>query len=180
MYATNQNVKKKLKRRDSIIAQQKACIESPKKEIKMHGNKLQGAKHQVDQLRIKLNRLNHHALYWKKRIKDITIPKKTVTKCQHDYIEKLQNELFFLDSTNAEMVESLEAVLADTEVHTFEGGRFTNDVRACIYELSLNVGVRNVAPIIRCVSQPEIKRYPKNFLGTSISFIQRMRVNHVA
>ena len=69
MYATNRNVKKKLKRRDAIIAQQKACIESQQKEIKMHENKLQGAKHQVDQLRTKLNRLNHCALYWKKNSK---------------------------------------------------------------------------------------------------------------
>ena len=81
MYATNRNVKKKLKCRDAIIAQQKACIESQQKEIKMHENKLQGAKHQVDQLRTKLNRLNHRALYWKKRVTEITIQKKSVTKC---------------------------------------------------------------------------------------------------
>lgn len=38
------------------------------------------------------------------------------------------------------------------EVVTFEGGKYTDDVRTCIYELlSLNVGVKNVAPIIRCV-----------------------------
>ena len=87
-----------------------------------------------------------------KRVTEITIQKKSVTKCQHDHIEKLQKELSSLDSANAEMAESLESVLADTEVHTFERGRYTNDVRACIYELlSLNVGVRNVAPIIRCV-----------------------------
>ena len=37
-------------------------------------------------------------------------------------------------------------------ISTFEGGKYTDDVRACVYELlSLNVGVSNIAPIIRCV-----------------------------
>ena len=55
-------------------------------------------------------------------------------------------------SDNAEMAETLQSILKDTEVRTFEGGRYTDNVRACIYELlSLNVGVHNIAPIIRCV-----------------------------
>ena len=50
------------------------------------------------------------------------------------------------------MAETLESVLTDTKIHAFEGGKYTNNVRACIYELlSLNVGVCNIAPIIRCV-----------------------------
>ena len=152
VYAATRNANKKLRRREAIIAQQKACIESQQLEIKMHERKLQGANHQVNQLRAKLNRVNHRTLYWKRRVTEITVQKKMVTKSQHDYIEQLKNELSCLESDNAEMVETLESVLKDTEVHTFEGGRYTDNVRACIYELlSLNVGVRNVAPIIRCV-----------------------------
>ena len=121
-------------------------------EIKVHEKKLQGANHQVNQLRAKLNRVNHRTLYWKRRVTEITVQKKMVTKSQHDYIEQLKNELSCLKSDNAEMAETLESVLKDTEVHTFEGGRYTDNVQACIYELlSLNIGVRNVAPIIRCV-----------------------------
>ena len=75
-----------------------------------------------------------------------------VTESQHDHIEQLKDKLSCLVSDNAEMAETLESVLKDTEVHIFEGGRYTDNVRACIYELlSLNVGVRNVAPIIRYV-----------------------------
>ena len=48
MYAANQNVKKKFKRREATIVQQKAYIKSQQKEIKMHENKLQGAKIQVE------------------------------------------------------------------------------------------------------------------------------------
>ena len=47
---------------------------------------------------------------------------KTVTKRQHDYIGKLQKELSYRDSANAEMAKILESVLADTEVYTFEDG----------------------------------------------------------
>ena len=50
------------------------------------------------------------------------------------------------------MADTLEFVLVDTEIHyTFEGGRYTNNICACIYELlSLNVGVHNVGLIICC------------------------------
>lgn len=152
MYAANRNANKKLRRREAIIAQQKACIQSQQLEIKLHEKKLQGANHQVSQLRTKLNRINHRTLYWKRRVTKIDVQRKTVTKSQHDYIEQLKKELYCLESNNAGMVETLESILQDTEVHTSEGGRYTDNVRACIYELlSLNVGVRNVAPIIRCV-----------------------------
>ena len=75
-----------------------------------------------------------------------------VTKSKNGYIKQLEEELSCLELENAEMAETLESILKDTEVNTFEGGRYTDNVQACIYELlSLNVGVRNVAPIIRCV-----------------------------
>ena len=41
---------------------------------------------------------------------------KTVTKGQYGYIGKLQKELSYHDLANAEMAETLESVLADTEV----------------------------------------------------------------
>ena len=50
------------------------------------------------------------------------------------------------------MSETLESILSSEEISTFESGRYTDDLRACVYELpSLNVGVRIIAPIIRCV-----------------------------
>ena len=57
-----------------------------------------------------------------------------VTKSQHDYniIEQPKDRLSCLESDNAEMAETLESVLKDTEVHTFEGGRYTDNFRACI------------------------------------------------
>ena len=67
-------------------------------------------------------------------------------------MESLKERILSLDFENAEMSEALESILNSEEITTFESGRYTDDVRACIYELlSLNVGVRNIAPIIRCV-----------------------------
>lgn len=66
--------------------------------------------------------------------------------------ESLKKKISSLDSDNAEMSETLESILSSKEITTFESGRYTDDVRACVYELlSLNVGVRNIAPVIRCV-----------------------------
>lgn len=67
-------------------------------------------------------------------------------------MESLKKKISSLDSDNAEMSETLESILSSKEITTFESGRYTDDVRACVYELlSLNVGVRNIAPVIRCV-----------------------------
>lgn len=102
----------------------------------MHESKLKGANHQVDQLRAKLNRVNHHALYWEKRVAEITTQQRTTKKSHLHYIEQLKREaLFSLELDNAEMAETLESVLTDTEVHAFEGGRYTNDVRTCNLDL---------------------------------------------
>jgi hypothetical protein len=51
------------------------------------------------------------------------------------------------------MNEEIESILSsEPEKTTFESGKYTDDVRTCIYELlSLNVGVCNVAPIISSV-----------------------------
>ena len=51
------------------------------------------------------------------------------------------------------MNDTIQSILSsEPQIATFENGKYTDDVRACVYKLlSLNMGVRNVAPIIRCV-----------------------------
>ena len=80
-------------------------------------------------------------------------------------MESLKKKISSLDSDNAEMSEALESILSSKEITTFESGRYTDDVRACVYELlSLNVGVRNIAPVIRCVlnniAHKSVRRLP--------------------
>ena len=65
-------------------------------------------------------------------------------------IRSLKEEISCLSLDNAKLNDAIQSI--ETEITTFENGKYTNDVRACIYELlSLNVGVRNVAPIIHSV-----------------------------
>ena len=59
--------------------------------------------------------------------------------------------------------------MSSDEIVTFEGGRYNDDVRACVYELlSLNVGVRNIKPIIQCVlkniAHKSVSRLPSHGL----------------
>ena len=154
LYAANRNAKKKLKRREAVIAQQSTCITKQHELIKSHECKLKRAEHQVDQLRAKLNRINHRALYWKNRVAEITVQQTKTKKAHLHTIDKLKTKLYSLEADNVDMTQTIESLIEDTKVQTFEDGRYTNDVRACIYELlSLNVAVWNIAPIINCVLQ---------------------------
>ena len=69
----------------------------------------------------------------------------------HKTIKTLKQKLYALDLQNAELREVLDSELT-SEINTFENGKYNDDVQACVYELlSLNVGVRNIAPVILCV-----------------------------
>ena len=53
------------------------------------------------------------------------------------------------------MQDTAEEIMSsslDKEISTFHKGKYTDDIRACCYELlSLNGGVRNVVPVIKSV-----------------------------
>ena len=73
----------------------------------------------------------------------------TKKKKIRDEIESLKREVSVLSLDNAELNETIPSIMSDPEIITFENGKFTDDVRACIYELlSLNVGVKKIAPIV--------------------------------
>lgn len=106
---------------------------------------------QVSRLKASLDRVNHPALYWKRKVDSIKDSDATKADELKHEIKKLKEQINCFSSDNLELRESIESFLSE-EVVTFEGGKYTDDVRTCIYELlSLNVGVKNVAPIIRCV-----------------------------
>ena len=85
----------------------------------------------------------------------------------HKTIETLKQELYASDLQNAELREALDSELS-SEINTFENGKYNDDVRACVYELLfLNVGVRNIAPVILCVlkiwhTSKSVSRLPKH------------------
>ena len=151
MYSITRNANKRLKHRRAIISKQKICIESQHQKIKTYERKLQGA--EARESRAKISRVNHRVAYWRARVDSIkhqTSAKKT-KQLQHE-VKQLKEEISALDFNNAELSETIESILSSKEIATFEGGKYTDDVRTCVYELlSLSVGVCNIAPIIRCV-----------------------------
>ena len=57
-----------------------------------------------------------------------------------------------LENDNIELKEQVEVFLKSDDIISFEGGKYTDDIRACYYELmSMNVGLHNIEPIIRSV-----------------------------
>ena len=91
-------------------------------------------------------------MYWKKRLQDISISSDAKKKELSDKIVSLKEEVASLAFHNSELNDTIQSILSsEPQIATFENGKYTDDVRACVYELlSLNVGVQNVAPIIRC------------------------------
>lgn len=152
MYSTTRNSNKRLKRREDTISKQKECIEQQRQTIKEYEKKLERTETNVQNLKKKLNRVNHRASYWEGRFTNAKQQRKEKnSQLQHE-IKQLKREISNLDLNNAELHEELESVMACDEIVTFEGGKYTDDVRACVYELlALNVGVRNVRTIIQCV-----------------------------
>lgn len=141
LYAVTRNTGKRLKRQELTIRDQK-------KIIKEHGKKLTHTSAQLSLLRKRLDAVNHRATYWKQQAGEMQEYYSTQNKQLQGEIKSLKEKVNSLD---LELSETIESTI-DTTIKTFEGGKYTDDVRACVYELlSLNVGVRNVAPVIRCV-----------------------------
>ena len=74
---------------------------------------------------------------------------------QQQKIEELNEEVEQLERDNFDLRETVEEIMvSNDEILTFQHGKYIADIRACCYELlSLNVGVRNVAPVIKVTGQ---------------------------
>ena len=165
MYSLTRNANKKIKCRDAIIQKQNEQIVSQVKAI----NKFERMESQVSKLKAELGRVNHRASYWKSKVQGLKEGNTGKTKDLHHEIGLLKDKISSLDLENAEMNQELQDILSCEEISTFEGGKYTDSVRACVYELlSLNVGVKNIAPTIRCViknlTQTSVGRLPSHGL----------------
>lgn len=166
MYAIGRNAKKRQDRRDFLIEQQKVSIKLQEKTIRDCEKKIEAYETKLSSLKAKLARVNHRVAYWREKITNIN-NKDNGKKAERAHeIEALKQELYAAHLQNAELREALDAEL-NSEICTFEGGKYTDDVRACVYELlSLNVGVQKIAPVILCVLKNIVhksaKRLPKH------------------
>ena len=152
MYAITRNANKRLKRREVLIDQLKETIRNQKETIKRFEEYADSTKKKLSFLRSKLDRVNHKATYWRGKLDTVTKDSSKKRKELSYEAKLLKEKIASLDLSFAEASEGLQSLLASEEITTFENGKYTNDIRACIYELlSLNVGVRNISPIIKCV-----------------------------
>ena len=81
-------------------------------------------------------------MYWKKRLQDISISSNAKKKELSDKIVSLK-EVTSLAFHNSDLNNTIQSILSsEPQIATFENGKYTDAVRACVYELlSLNVGV---------------------------------------
>lgn len=173
MYALSHNANKRLKRREAYIQKQKMQIHDQLLTITIYERKLEGTESNLSKLKAKISRINHWASYWRYRVESIHHHNSAVKAKLRREIESLKKEISCLDTDNAEMKDVVESLLSSEEIATFENGKYTDDVRTCVYELlSLNVGVQNIAPVIRCalknIAHRSVCRLPNHGLTCQI------------
>ena len=78
-----------------------------------------------------MDAVNHRATYWKQQAGEMQEYYSTQNKQLQGEIKSLKEKVNSLD---LELSETIESTI-DTTIKTFEGGKYTDDVRACVYEL---------------------------------------------
>ena len=171
-YAIHRNTQKRLKRREAVIKQQDTQLQESKQLIEGLQKKYLKTEEQVSLLKAKTDRLRHRASYWKTKYLVLSESNDSDDMCtfseENRLKEQLQEEIRLLEQDNIELKDKVQEILSDAtdSIATFEGGRYTDDVRTCCYELlSLNVSVNNVRSVIdsvlRNVAHKEAVRLPK-------------------
>ena len=149
---------KKLKRRDHTIRKQLKEVSEGKEAICSLQQKATLSESHVPSLKAKIDRLRHRSAYWKSKSKDLNrMSGKELAEAMFTAESKqiqLREEVAELKCENLELRDTVQEVMseASSNVLTFEKGKYSNDIRACCYELlALNVGVRNVKAVIESV-----------------------------
>ncbi len=166
----NRNANKRVKRRDAVINKQANVLHTQRRIIIDYEKKLIKLERKLKKLKSKLDRVKHGARYWKAKMLVINNQSSSKKKKLCDEINSLKQQISLLSTNNIEMSATIQSMMtARDEITTFENRKYTDDVRACIYELlSLNVGVRNVKPIIQSVlnniAHKSVSRLPSHGL----------------
>ncbi len=159
LYAKHRNTTKKVRRRDREIIQRKKEALEEKRCILQLQKKLADKELQVNRLKHSIDRLRHRQIYWKAKhdtLKESSEDEVINVIVEKEKIEtKLSNEVVQLQEENLMLKDKVDEIVqtcTNEEIVTFQGGKYTDDVRSCCYELlSLNVGVRNIKQVITTV-----------------------------
>lgn len=172
LYAANRNNTKKLKRREKAIQKKKKEVVNGKKVIKDLQYKVTQNQTEVLSLKSKIDRLRHRAMYWKSRyiqLSEASSEENDLDTESGKQLHLYRQEIAELENENSDLREKIQEVMSGTTsdlISTFDKGKYTDDVRACCYELlSLNVSVRNVKSVIESVltniAHKQVERLPQ-------------------
>ena len=159
MYSLHRNTNKKLGRRDNAISEQSKRIDKQKSDLEKLHKKVYQMESQLHQLRTDKDRLRHRVDYWKSKSYHLksSSEEQDVQEIadKQSQIDALKENLPSLEEHNIVLRDQLEEASSSSEnneIETFRKGCFSDDIRSCCYKLLLlNVGIRNIDPVIRTV-----------------------------
>ena len=159
MYSMHRNTARKIARKEKTITLQAKENAEKKRAIEYLHVKLTSLEPKIEYLQKERECLRHRAAYWKRMASQLKSSYEDqivddIVKQQKQSL-KLAEEVDQLVQDNADLQQMVdEAMKPNHKLVTFCDGKYTDNVRACCYELlSLNVGVNNVVPIIKTVLQ---------------------------
>ena len=139
------NVRRRIQRRDAIIAKQKEQIKHQSTELKRTHQ--EATKKLRDQLR-----------YYKQKSMKTDNQDEDINDHECEYCSALEKEVEKLQLLNSDLLEANAALqeeltqLTSRTITTMVNGKYTEEVRLCVMDLlSHNVGIKRVEPIIRAV-----------------------------
>lgn len=153
MYSKHCNNMKKLRRRDVVYKAKRKEVTDGEKMAQQ----LVNADSQICTLRRTIDRYRHRAVYWRSKCHAVK------QSCDEEVIEimtndkmmktKLKEEVEQLQQENIDLCDTVdEIMMSNKDIITYQQGKYTDDIRACCYELlSLNVGVCSVKAVINSV-----------------------------
>lgn len=158
MYDQHRNDRKRLDRRNKQIEAYKIDAVESKKMVHELEVQLMEKESSISRLRANIDRIRHRAKYWRSRCDSVKQSSEEeivdVLASDHEMQAKLLGNVHQLEDENLDLKETIQDLVASNEesVVAFQGGKYVDNVRACCYELlSLNVGVRNIKPVIKTV-----------------------------
>ena len=171
------NKNKLIKRRDLALQDIDVSLQKSKELLAATKEDLETAEERISGLKQDQKRLNQRILYWKEKAQNLANMDNDETVEElihyHEEIEKQNEQITNLESDNIQLKEQVESFLKSDDIISFEGGKYTDDIRACYYELmSMNVGLRNIESIIRSVlnqvAHKSIGRLPSYALASQM------------
>ena len=162
------NVKKKLHRRERSLedttdelkevmdkaAGLAATVGEAQQQVKKADERVEETTAKYERLTQQHQRASRMLRYYKQRSAEQTeADESEATPCEHKTTQEreLQQELLHADNAIAELEEELEELTAEAneEIETYRDGHYTDSMRQCCMSLlALNVGIKNVGPVI--------------------------------